>query len=661
MAAIALTANATDYQGNYSSNAGGQKSTVDGKVSIEEGTDGTSTVTIHNYAYEVYGTKHYVGNIVLNGVKTSKVGNVTLFESAQSVDITEGDLDTYTWEGPGYSALCNGGVPVIFKAELRGDKLTAAFNLDTFQAIKRRIKATFGENRYTIGQILGSNFDAWHTAKYTGGVPKKDYTSDEPDGWHSFMSATGAFSSSVRKNTYTYKSDEVRPGVKGTSLKLTSGIVSAFGINQPANGTITTGRLYANAIKANDTKNNSTSDPSSSDVDSNNDPFFSAISSRPDSIAVWVKYNQGTLSESDKAKYPYATISAIINDGTKIQDPKDKEYKTIVATAQNKEIAETGNEWKRISVPFSYVSDNIDPKAILVTISTNAEPGVASSDENNPDVLYIDDLELIYNAQLSNVKIKGVDFTFEPNKYYYDGLTFDGELTDADVEVEKTGKGSYVSQTITRSPAEKGYATVTVTVTSADLKTVNAYTFKVKEAVAEPTKDYKGKLAISLNGEPQDPVDATISTIQHEDGTYDIRLNKFSFDPFLIGDVTIKNVPATEVDGWTVYTAEQDAEITNGAEIAELLHGKVHVKLTAQSKDDNLYAEITLPVELGDDAMDVYAVFGEKPATGINGIENNANTTVTGIYNASGMKLQKMQRGINIVRTADGKTVKIMK
>lgn len=661
MAAIALTANATDYQGNYSSNAGGQKSTVDGKVSIEEGTDGTSTVTIHNYAYEVYGTKHYVGNIVLNGVKTSKVGNVTLFESAQSVDITEGDLDTYTWEGPGYSALCNGGVPVIFKAELRGDKLTAAFNLDTFQAIKRRIKATFGENRYTIGQILGSNFDAWHTATYTGGVPKKDYTSDEPDGWHSFMSATGAFSSSVRKNTYTYKSDEVRPGVKGTSLKLTSGIVSAFGINQPANGTITTGRLYANAIKANDTKNNSTSDPSSSDVDSNNDPFFSAISSRPDSIAVWVKYNQGTLSESDKAKYPYATISAIINDGTKIQDPKDKEYKTIVATAQNKEIAETGNEWKRISVPFSYVSDNIDPKAILVTISTNAEPGVASSDENNPDVLYIDDLELIYNAQLSNVKIKGVDFTFEPNKYYYDGLTFDGELTDADVEVEKTGKGSYISQTITRSPAEKGYATVTVTVTSADLKTVNAYTFKVKEAVAEPTKDYKGKLAISLNGEPQDPVDATISTIQHEDGTYDIRLNQFSFGPILIGDVTIKNVPATEVDGWTVYTAEQDAEITNGAEIAEVLHGKVHVKLAAQSKDDDLYAEISLPVVIGEEEMDVFAVFGEKPATGINGIENNANTTVTGIYNASGMKLQKLQRGLNIVRTADGKTVKIMK
>ena len=50
------------------------------------------------------------------------------------------------------------------------------------------------------------------------------------------------------------------------------------------------------------------------------------------------------------------------------------------------------------------------------------------------------------------------------------------------------------------------------------------------------------------------------------------------------------------MDGWTVYTAEQDAEITNGAEIAEALGGKVHVKLAAQSKDDDLYAEITLPV-----------------------------------------------------------------
>ena len=641
MAAIALTANATDYQGNYSNNAGGQTSTVEGKVSIEEGADGTSTVTIHNFAYEVYGSKHYVGNIVLNGVKTSKVGNVTIFESAQNVDITEGDVDTYTWEGPSYSALCNGGVPVIFKAELRGDKLTAAFNLDTFQAIKRRIKTTFSEY-------------------VTSGLSKKEYTSDEPDGWHSFMSASGSLTGFVSKNTHTYKSDDVRPGCKGTSLKLISGIVNV-GIKQPANGTITTGRLQARGFTPKDTGNNSTSDPSSSDVDGNNDPFFSALSSRPDSIAVWVKYKQGTLSESDKKNYPYATISAIINDGTKIQDPADKEYKTIVATAQNKEIAETGNEWKRISVPFSYVSNNIDPKAILVTISTNAEPGVASSDENNPDVLYIDDLELIYNAQLSSVKIKGVDFTFEPNKYYYEDLTFDGELTDADVEVEKTGKGSYISQTITRSPAEKGYATVTVTVTSADLKTVNAYTFKVKEAAAEPTKDYTGNLTISLNGEPQDPAEATISTVQHEDGTYDIRLNQFSFGPFLIGDVTIKNVPATEVDGWTVYTAEQDAEITNGAEIAEALGGKVHVKLAAQSKDDDLYAEITLPVELGEDVIDVFAVFGNKPATGINGIEDNANTTVTGIYNASGMKLQKLQRGLNIVRTADGKTVKIMK
>lgn len=32
-------------------------------------------------------------------------------------------------------------------------------------------------------QIIGGNFEKWHTAKYN------EFTSQEPDGWHSFMSA----------------------------------------------------------------------------------------------------------------------------------------------------------------------------------------------------------------------------------------------------------------------------------------------------------------------------------------------------------------------------------------------------------------------------------------------------------------------------------------
>lgn len=667
VAATAMSAAATDYQGNMDSNVGGQKSSQEGSISVEDNGDGTSKVTIHNYSYEIYGQTYYVGNIVLDGVKTTTVGTgnnlVTLLESVQKVDIQEGDNDAYSWQGPSYSALCEGGVPVVFKAEIRGEKITAAFDLDTYQAIRRRMKVTFGESRYTIGQMLGSNFEKWHKSTYeTGTFSKKHYSSDEPDGWHSFMSATGSYSGAVRTNTHTYISDDVRPGSTGSnSVKVVSGIVLGF---QPANGTLTNGRLYAGDMSATGTGNNSTSDPSKGDVDSNNDPFFTALGSRPDSISVWVKYKQGTLSDENKTKYPYATLSAIINDGTKYQDPEDQTYTNVVAKAKDQQIAENGNEWQRISVPFdyaSYTANGVDPKAILVTISTNAQPGVASTDKNNPDEIYIDDLQLVYNAQLNNVKIGGVNVDgFAKDKYYYEDLTFDGTLTEDDIEVESNAQGAYVNKYITRSEQNKGYATVTVTVTSGDLQTVNGYTFVVKEKKAEPQVTYTDQLAITLNGVETDPTEASIITTEHEDGSYDLMLQQFSFGPLLIGDVTIKNVPTTEVDGWTIYQAEQDAEITNGDAIAEALGGKVHVNLAGQSKDGKLYAEISLPVNYGDGDIDVFAVFGEKPTTAIDNVQN-ATTSVAAIYNASGMKIQKLQRGLNIVRLADGKTVKIVK
>lgn len=664
VAATAVSAGATDFQGSFNSNVGGQASTVEGTVSVDDNGDGTSTVTIHNYAYQIYGQTNYVGNIVLTGVKTTKVGNVTMLEAVQKVDIAEGESDIYSWQGPSYSALCDGGVPVVFKGEVRGEKLTAAIDIDTYQAIRRRIKATFGDTRYTIGQMLGSDFEAWHTATYEATTlgQKKEYSSDEPDGWHSFMSAAGSLASTVRSGVNTYISSDVRPGSKGTqSVRVVSGQVLSIGTN----GTLTNGRLYAGAMSATSTANNSTSNPEAGDVDSNNDPFYTALSSRPDSIVVWVKYKQGTMSDDNKAKYPYATMSAIINDGTKYQDPEDKTYTSVVAKAKNDKIAENGNQWQRISVPFDYASykDNAaDPKAILVTLSTNAHPGTASSDKNNPDELYIDDLELVYNAQLDDVKIGGQSVSgFGKDTYYYEGLSFDGTLTADDIVATSNAQGAYVNTYITRSEQERGYATATVTVTSGDLKTVNAYTFKVKEAVQEPQVTYTDQLVISLNGSEQDPEQATITTTQHEDGTYDLMLNQFSFGMFLIGDVTITNVTATEADGWTVYQADQDAAITNGAEIAEALGGKVHVNLTAQSKDGKLYAEISLPVDLGDgNVMDVFAVFGQKPETAINGVRSEV-AGQTAVYNAAGMKTATLQKGLNIVRTADGKTVKIVR
>lgn len=277
-------------------------------------------------------------------------------------------------------------------------------------------------------QIIGGNFEKWHTAKYN------EFTSQEPDGWHSFMSAKpgDGLLGEACKNTHTYTSNEVRPGSTGShSVKLTSGIVKV-GFSVPANGTLTTGRLIAGAATASSTKNNSTSDPSSTEKDGAGNPFYAPLTARPDSIVAWVKFKQGTLKDKDK-DYKYATISAIIHNNTKYQDPEDKTYKNVVAKAQNAKIESNGFKWQRISIPFdyeSYKANNVEPHNILITFSTNAKPGVASKDADNPDVMYIDDVELVYND------------------YYTDNLVIscDGEVAPAQqttITVTKYLDGTY--------------------------------------------------------------------------------------------------------------------------------------------------------------------------------------------------------------------------
>ena len=50
-----------------------------------------------------------------------------------------------------------------------------------------------------------------------------------------------------------------------------------------------------------------------------------------------------------------------------------------------------------------------------------------------------------------------------------------------------------------------------------------------------------------------------------------------------------------------------------------------------------------------------------KGATAINGIKDGENVEVTGIYDATGKQIQTTQKGLNIVKLSNGKTVKIVK
>ena len=441
-------------------------------------------------------------------------------------------------------------------------------------ALATVMSVSAGDDTTKKPQIIGGDFEKWHTATYD------KYSSQEPDGWHSFMSAKPGNKTYARAcwNTHTYTSNEVRPGSTGKqSVKLISGMVDAIIFKQPANGTITTGRLFAGATTANNPKNNSTSDPSSTEKDGAGNPFYAPLTARPDSIVAWVKFKQGTLSKENQ-KYKYATISAIIHDNTKYQDPEDKTYNNVVAKAKNAQIESNGFTWQRISIPFdyeSYKANNVEPRNILITISTNAEPGVASEDENNPDVMYIDDVELVYND------------------YYTDDLV--------------------ISANDTPAPAQK----------------------------------------------------ATITVTKYLDGTYNMMLKNFSFgegeEALLIGDVTMSNITGKEENGAITFETEQDAIITNGEDIAEMLEGKVHLKMKGILKDGKFKALITLKV-LGQNIKADFGGYESGTGTGIHNVTSTSTNSANGaIYDLSGRQLKTMQKGINIVRGKDGKMIKVMK
>lgn len=446
LAAMAtLSAHATDYNEPIVVVVNGVSSEQTGTISVTETSEGYN-LTLKNFVLSSADGDMGVGNIEMKGIEAYEDGNATLLTTSQTITITEGDDP----DVPFWMASMLPPVPVELRAKIEDGHLRCFIDIDLQASLQQTIQVAVGSGY----QLRNQSFEDWHTS--TG-----NYV--EPNGWHSFESATGSLAALA--GHHIEKSDDAHSGEASARIFSTS----IFGII--ANGTMTTGRMNAGAMAAADTKNNAYLDMSLTDTDGHGDPFYTPLVSMPDSIAFWVKFRQGTPN----ANYPYATLSAVITDGTYFQDPEDKEYANVVAKAKHNTIAQTNGEWVRIVAPFSYTEADVQPKAILVTLSTNAEAGKGS----NGDELLIDDSQLIYNAALDNLQVKGQDVPgFSTDVADYE-MTVNEAITADDITAVATSRAAHIMKTVEHS--DSGYL-CTITVYGGDMAQTATYTVKVKSS-----------------------------------------------------------------------------------------------------------------------------------------------------------------------------------
>lgn len=190
--------------------------------------------------------------------------------------------------------------------------------------------------------------------------------------------------------------------------------------------------------------------------------------------------------------------------------------------------------------------------------------------------------------------------------------------------------------------------------------------FAANAATAVETTTFQGKIAVGFETIPEidDNSDAaTVVFSKMDDGTYQFVLQQFKFGDLVIGDVTItKGLNAEEKDGTIVLTTNNvEAPVTNSY-MADMLGGKVLITMNATIKEGKMVAELSnIHVNLLGTEMNVTAKFeSSSSTTGINSV-SNASAKASRIYDLSGRELPAMQKGLNIVKMANGETVKIIK
>ena len=272
---------------------------------------------------------------------------------------------------------------------------------------------------------------------------------DEPTYWNGFPSSqcdlTGfyAIGCSTAQQTRHERSTEFRPGSTGsTSCKVFATEVSLLGSTIYANGNITTGQIRIGATQATSPENYNITRRNQSGM---NQPF----NGMPDSLRFWAKFSCPSSTQ-------YARMSAIIHEDYDMMDPYPASEASHIVGVSTCEFLVT-NGWQEFVVPFNYTSYSATtPAYLLLTFTTNKIQGAGSGS----DMLWVDDVEMIYHAELSDLRSGGTTVEgFDPYVVSYQiELPAGGSLP----VVSATALSANATVTITQPTESSPVATVVV-------------------------------------------------------------------------------------------------------------------------------------------------------------------------------------------------------
>lgn len=133
-----------------------------------------------------------------------------------------------------------------------------------------------------------------------------------------------------------------------------------------------------------------------------------------------------------------------------------------------------------------------------------------------------------------------------------------------------------------------------------------------------------------------------------------------TFGDFVVEDVTATVDAAGEMTFSTASTEGTWTNVTSTAAIGGVTEGSKSLisafTATLSADKSKLIVDLTF-MTMG---SDVDVVFGKKIDTAINTVNAADDNRYVEIYNLGGVRMQRLQRGINIVCTANGKVKKLL-